>query len=415
MTATTSQVSFVNELAQKLKKFGLIHHVTDRVPAPTRRMLDINGRKFMNFTSCSYLGLETDQRLKDGAIQAINNYGVQFDCSRAYVSLYLYEELEGLLSQVFEKPVIVTTSVTSGHFSCMPVLIGDKDAVILDHQVHTSVQMAVKTVKATGTHVEMMRHSRLEYLENRILKLRETHRNIWYMADGVYSMQGDIAPAQELHALMDKYDNFYVYYDDAHGMSWTGDRGSGAILSKAPFHPKMMLLTSLGKAFGSSGGVAVFPDMEKRTMVRNCGNTLIFNAPVTPPVLGAAIESAKIHLDGGIKPLQEELRRRIDYFFAKAQSLNLPILGKGETPVFFVAIGKPELTINLMSRLLDAGYFMSLAVYPSVPYNQSGIRIMASLYHSYEDIDNLLNTVAEELDTVRKLDAVGKLELPFND
>lgn len=406
MTANTSQVSFVNELAQKLINLGLIHHVTDPVPTLTRRILNIHGREFMNFTSCSYLGLETDQRLKDGAMAAIQNYGVQFDCSRAYVSLHLYEELESQLSKIFGKPTIVTTSVTSGHFSCMPVLVGDKDAVILDHQVHTSVQMAVKTVKATGTHVEMIRHSRLDYLEQRIKKLQEEYNNVWYMADGVYSMQGDIAPAQGLNDLMDKYEKFYVYYDDAHGMSWTGKNGSGAILSKAAFHPKMMLLTSLGKAYGSSGGVAVFPDMEKRSMVRNCGNTLIFTSPLTPPVLGAAIASSKIHLSDEIYPMQAELRKRIDYFHHKANEMGLPIEGLGETPVFFLQIGKTESTVKLMGRMLDAGYFMSMAVYPSVPYNKSGIRIMASLYHSYEDIDNLLGTIAEELSIVRGEDAL---------
>lgn len=397
MTSSASQVEFINQFANQIKELGIIHHVTDDGPAQTRRTLGIGGKEMLNFTSCSYLGLETDERLRQGAIEKIMNYGVQFDCSRAYVSLNLYEELEGLLGKIFNKPVIVTTSVTSGHFSCMPVLVSHKDAIIMDHQVHTSVQMAVKMVKAGGTHVEMIRHSRLDYLENRIKKLSQDYEKIWYMADGVYSMHGDIAPMAGLNELMDNYEQFHVYLDDAHGMSWTGVNGSGAVLSKAPFHPKMMLLTSLGKAYGSSGGVAIFPDVETKSLVRNCGNTLIFTSPLTPPVLGAAIASANIHLSDDIYKLQNALQQRMAYFTRRASELSLPLVSTGESPVFFLGIGKPDITLKLAKRIMNAGFFLSIAVYPSVPYNQSGLRLMTSLYHSQEDIDLLLNTVAEEL------------------
>jgi 7-keto-8-aminopelargonate synthetase-like enzyme len=240
----------------------------------------------------------------------------------------------------------------------------------------------------------------LDYLESRILKLSQEYEKVWYMADGVYSMHGDLAPMEGLNALLDKYEQFHLYVDDAHGMSWTGVNGAGAVLSQAPFHPKMVLLTSLGKAFGSSGGVAVFPDEATKSLVRNCGNTLIFTSPLTPPVLGAAIASAKIHLSEDIYRRQQELRRRIDHFMQRAQSLSLPIISPGESPVFFLGVGAPELTMQVARRMMDLGYFMSLAVYPSVPYNQSGIRLMTSLYHSLEDIDRLLETLAGELESV---------------
>ena len=400
MANTASQVEFVNEMALKLKNLGIIHRVTDDAPIQGRRTLPLDGKDLLNFTSCSYLAMETDERLRKGAMDAIDRYGVQFDCSRAYVSIHAYEELEDLLSKVFSKPVVVTTSVTSGHFSAMPVLVSPRDAMILDHQVHTSVQMAVKMVKAGGAHVEMIRHNRLDYLESRILKLSQEYEKVWYMADGVYSMHGDLAPMEGLNALLDKYEQFHLYVDDAHGMSWTGVNGAGAVLAQAPFHPKMVLLTSLGKAFGSSGGVAVFPDEATKNLVRNCGNTLIFTSPLTPPVLGAAIASAKIHLSGDIYRRQQDLRHRMDHFMQRAQSLSLPIISPGESPVFFLGVGSPEVTMQLARRMMDLGFFMSLAVYPSVPYNQSGIRLMTSLYHSLEDIDRLLDTLAGELETV---------------
>lgn len=395
MNTFTSQEKILIQIATALKKLNLIHLKTDNVNMPQREMISIGGQSFLNFTSCSYLGLEADYRLRQGAIEKVQQFGVQFDCSRAYVSLYPYEELEFLLSEIFGKPVVVTTSVTSAHLSCLPILVGNKDAIILDQQVHSSVQMAVKTVQADGVYVETIRHNRLDYLENRIKKLGREYEKIWYMVDGVYSMSGDLLPAEKLHFLMEQYDQLHLYIDDAHGMSWAGKNGSGAALSKAPFHPKMILVTSLGKAFGSSGGVAVLPDGHKKSMIRTFGKTLIFTSPLTPPVLGAAIASAKIHLSDEIYKMQSELIRRIHYFQNKAKSLGIPVTSPGESPVCFVYIGEPEKAMYLCYRLMEAGILTNCAVFPSVPYKQAGIRILLSLSHSFEDIDLLLNTLAD--------------------
>jgi 7-keto-8-aminopelargonate synthetase-like enzyme len=397
MNTFSSQEKTLTQLSTVLKQMGLIHLYTDNVPTPGRRMLQIDGRQLLNFTSCSYLGLEADDRLRQGAVEKVQQYGVQFDCSRAYISLYPYEELENLLAEIFGKPVVVTTSVTSAHLSCMPVLIGNKDAIILDQQVHSSVQMAVKTVQADGVHVETIRHNRLDYLENRVKKLSQEYGKVWYMVDGVYSMSGDLMPIGEVNALMDQYEQFHLYVDDAHGMSWTGKHGAGAVLSKAPFHPKMMLVTSLGKAFGSSGGVAVFPDEQKRNAIRTFGKTLIFTSPLTPPVLGAAIASARIHLSDQIYDMQSELHHRIQYFQDKAQSLSLPVTSPGESPVCFVRIGKPEMVMDLCQRLKQDGILTNPAIFPSVPYNQAGVRILLSRAHAIEDIERLLTMLADAL------------------
>jgi 7-keto-8-aminopelargonate synthetase-like enzyme len=257
--------------------------------------------------------------------------------------------------------------------------------------------MAVKTVQADGVHVETIRHNRLDYLENRVKKLSQEYGKVWYMVDGVYSMSGDLMPIGEVNALMDQYEQFHLYVDDAPGMSWTGKHGAGAVLSKAPFHPKMMLVTSLGKAFGSSGGVAVFPDEQKRNAIRTFGKTLIFTSPLTPPVLGAAIASARIHLSDQIYDMQSELHHRIQYFQDKAQSLSLPVTSPGESPVCFVRIGKPEMVMDLCQRLKQDGILTNPAIFPSVPYNQAGVRILLSRAHAIEDIERLLTMLADAL------------------
>ncbi len=138
-----------------------------------------------------------------------------------------YEEIEALLDQIFAAHTLVTPSTTLSHFSALPVLIEEEDAVILDHQVHQSVQMAMPQIRLQGTHVEFVRHGRLDLLDSRVRELAESHRKVWYLADGIYSMYGDLAPLKALSWLLTRHEQLQLYIDDAHGMSWCGQRGRG--------------------------------------------------------------------------------------------------------------------------------------------------------------------------------------------
>ena len=209
----------------------------------------------MNFSSCSYLGLELDPRLNAAARDAVDRYGTQFSSSRSYLSHGMYEELEQLLGTVFRKPVVVAPTTTLGHLSMIPVLVGDNDAVILDHQVHASVATAAQQVKARGVKVEMIRHNNMAMLEQRINKLKDQYENIWYLADGIYSMFGDGAPMEDLKRLHDTYPQLQLYIDDAHGVSWHGTHGRGYVLEqlKGEWPERMYLTGSMAKSFGCVG------------------------------------------------------------------------------------------------------------------------------------------------------------------
>ncbi len=194
--------------------------------------ITIKSKKVINFASCSYLGFDTDHRLREGAIDAIRRYGCQFSVSRSYLSLPLYDKLESMLGDIFNKPVIVGPTTTLSHYAVMPTLMHKNAAVILDHQVHASVQSAATTLKGTGVHVELLRHSRIDLLEKRIKKLSLNYDAVWYMIDGVYSMYGDTAPLKDIENLLNTYEKFHLYIDDAHGMGWAGKNGAGFSLSK---------------------------------------------------------------------------------------------------------------------------------------------------------------------------------------
>lgn len=361
------------------------------------RTIRVRDKSVVNFGSCSYLGLEKHPDIIAGVQDAVARYGSQFSSSRAYASVTLYTEAEHLLEQIFEQPVLLAPTVTLGHMSNIPVLVGDRDAVILDLQVHSCVQTATQLIKARGVHVELIRHNRMDILEERIKELSDKYEKIWYMADGVYSMYGDFLPLNELYRLLDTYPQFHLYVDDAHGTGWAGKHGRGYVLSQKPFHPRLFLVAGLAKSFAACGGVLVFPDARSKQRVRNCGGTFIFSGPIQPPMLGAIIASAKLHLSDKIQYFQNELQKRIDYFVHTCKDLNLPLIGESNSPIFFIGVGKPVVGYNMVTRIMNKGFYINLSVFPSVPYKNTGLRIPLTVNHTFEDIYNLLNVIADQL------------------
>jgi len=388
----------VNTILNNSRRLGITHLATEDERFDGSH-IHINGSELLNFGSCSYLGLELDQRLKDAGKDAIDRYGLQFSSSRAYVSIGLYTELEGLLEQMFEQPVILAPTVTLGHIANIPVLVGDHDAVIMDIQAHASIQTAADLLKARKVHMEVIRHNRLDILEEKIKQLSSSHKKIWFMADGVYSMYGDFLPVSELLDLMRRYPQLHAYVDDAHGMSWTGPRGTGYVMSQlnGNFPDRLFLVCGLAKSFGTAGGVLIYPNPDIRQLVRNCGKPMIFSGPIQPPVLGASVASAKIHLSEEIYQLQNRLKNKIGFFNSKAEEYGLPLVAPSGSPIKFIGVGKPETGYIMVKMLIKLGFYVNLSVFPSVPYKNTGVRITLTNHLTEENIDSLLHTIARQL------------------
>jgi len=389
-------VEIVNEVATLATQLGIVHTETENDTLDGRH-ISINGKQLLFFGSCGYLGLEYDQRLKSGAIEAVNKYGTQFSSSRAYVSSRYYAESEELLSNMFNKPVVLLQSLTVGHMSNIPLLVSDRDVVLLDSEVHDSVQTAVQLLKVRNIRVEVVRHNRLDKLEAQIQDLSKNYEKIWYMCDGVYSMKGDFAPVKELYEMLRRHEQLHLYIDDIHGMSWAGPNGTGYILGEVPFHERLYLTTGLTKAFGVAGGLLVYPEEKMRQLVRNVGKAFIFSIQMPPMILGAVIASAKIHLSPEIYVLQHQLAEKANYFNTLAKKLELPLIRESHSPIGFIGVGKPEVGYNMVRRLMKCGYYVNLSVFPSVSYNQTGLRIPINNKMSLADIEGLLYTIQEQL------------------
>ncbi len=356
--------------------------------------ITFNNKEHYNFGSYSYLGLELDPRLKNGAIDAINRFGVQYGSSRTYMSCTLYAELEKLMEEMFQAPILLVPTTTLGHVAVMPIVVEEGDVIIMDQQVHSSVQFMVGNLKGNGIPSKIVRHNDMEDLEKKIVDLSERFNRVWYMADGVYSMYGDVAPIQEIVRLLDKYKKFHLYIDDAHGMSWAGKNGTGFVLSQTAMHKKMILATSLNKAYAAGGSVFIIPDAQLCQKVRTCGGPLIFAGQHQMSALGASIACARIHLSPEIEELQEELMTKIKYCHDLLLRYNLPVISDGETPIFFVGLGLPRLGYNLVKRMMIQGFCVNLAIYPAVAESCTGIRFTITVNNTFEQIQSLVTTLS---------------------
>ncbi len=382
-------IDTVDEVLSGAKKEGVLHLYAEGKML-TGRTIQIKGKEMFHFGTTGYLGLEQDIRLKKAAIAAINNYGTQFPLSKSYISHPLYNELEQKIELMYGIPPIITKNSTLGHLAVIPTLIRDEDAVIMDHQVHWSAQNACQLLKLRGIPVEMIRHSNLEMLEDKIKQLTTKCNKIWYMADGVYSMFGDYAPIPELLALTQKYPQLNLYFDDVHGMSWRGKNGTGFIFDAIEELPENCIVVStLSKTYGASGATVFCGNQKLRDKIRNFGGPLTFSAQLEPASVAAAIASADIHLSAEIELKQKGLAEKIDYFNQLLSNRNLPIISKNDSPVFFLGMGTPITAYKFIHRLFKEGFFLNLGIYPAVPIKNTGIRITLSSHNQLEDITAL--------------------------
>jgi 7-keto-8-aminopelargonate synthetase-like enzyme len=391
------RLSFVAEIWSLARAAGLIYRVAedDRFDG---RSITLAGRRLVNFGSCSYLGLETDARLKTAACEAILRYGVQFSTSRAYVTAPLYREYEELLSEMAGgAPVVLAATASLAHLSALPVLVGERDAVLYDIQVHASVQASLPELRMRGIPCEPVRHNRLDRLEQRIKALSAQHDRVFYLCDGIYSMHGDVVDVDGLFDLLDRQPALFAYVDDAHGVSWSGRYGAGTVLGRRRIHPRMAVVFGLSKSFAAAGGAIVLPSAELADQVLTCGRTLIFSGPLQPAQLGAGIASARIHLSDELPLLQQQLQARIEQFDRAAARENVRVVCSGASPIRFVPVGDERAAVDVAAALLAKGYYVNVACYPAVPRRRAGVRLMLNRHQTSGDIQNLVNQLSERV------------------
>jgi len=393
-------VDTVTELAinaHRKKALFLTAEDTKNYPATVR----VEGRELIPFNSNGYLGLEHHPTLVKRAIETIKNYGVQFPISRTFLNTDLVLELEAELSKIFYgRPLITYTSTSLAHISFFPSIIRRNDLIILDQQVHFSVQTAAHLMSHSGTKTTMVRHNNMDMLERFIKSNYEKHEKIWYMADGVYSMFGDLAPVERLNELLTKYPKLYVYADDAHGVGWSGTNGSGTIFEKLKHQQNFILSTTLCKGFGAQGGIIVFPNEDMMRKVKDFGGPLSYSHPLQPPIIGAALGASELFLSDELEAMQNSLKEKMSFFQNELEAAGLPIVSHHETPIFYVGMGRPRTTFNMIRKLIDDGFIVSSGIFPAVPMKCCGLRLGLSNARSNSEISDLVSAIRQNFPNV---------------
>lgn len=386
-------IDTINDMLIEAKKRGVIQLQYNSDSWEGSTML-VEKSEMLNFGTCGYLGLEIHPKIAEKSIEYTRAFGTQFSVSRAYLTSKSNFILEDLLSEIFGgKKVISFTSTTIAHTAVLPILLEHDDLIILDQQCHVSIQTAAQLMRAKGVAIEMIRHNNLEMLESKIKALGDKYSKIWYMIDGVYSMYGDVAPIDEINQLMEKYPQLHLYVDDAHGMSWHGEHGCGRIYKETMANERTIYVSTLAKAFGTMGGIVVFPNLKWYEKVILHGGPLAYSHPIPPPMMGASIASAEIHLSDEIYDLQLDLKQRLNYANELLAQTNIPILSYPDTPIYFVGTGQPVVGYNLNKRILDEGFYVNIGMFPAVPVKNTGLRFTITNHHSKKDIKAFIDAI----------------------
>jgi 7-keto-8-aminopelargonate synthetase-like enzyme len=247
-------------------------------------------------------------------------------------------------------------------------------------------------LQANGADIHQLPHSDLETLAS--LAAEATGRT-WYLFDGLYSMQGVTAPAEDLREMLDAHDDLWLYCDDAHSLGWSGRHGRGQFLERSGWHDRLVMAFGLAKSFGTMGGLIASQDGEMIELIETSGGPMIFGGPLPPSTLGASIASADIHLSDELPGLQDELMERIRLVNEFSEEIGLPLAQREDTPLWFCEIGAALSAISVATSMREKGFYLNAAVFPAVPRNQGGVRFTVTRYNGLAQIEAMLSTLNE--------------------
>jgi glycine C-acetyltransferase len=372
-----------NEL-DGLKAQGLFT-VIRSLSSPQGAWLEVDGRRVLNFCSNNYLGLANHPHLKDAAQQAIQTHGVGPGAVRTIAgTMDLHLELEKRLAAF--KGVEAAISFQSGfnaNLAVIPALVGKEDVIFSDELNHASI---IDGCRLSRARIVRYRHNDADDLRRVI---RETQANGYRRAllvtDGVFSMDGDIAPLDKLTVVAEEH-SLMQMVDDAHGEGVLG-RGGRGIVDHFGLHGRVDIeVGTMSKAFGVMGGyVAGRQPMVDWLSQR--GRPFLFSSAVTPADVAACI--AAVDLLEQSTELVDRLWQNGHYFKAGMKQLGFDT-GASETPITPVILGEAPLAQRFSRRLFEEGVFATAIGFPTVPRGKARIRVMISAAHTTHDLDQAL-------------------------
>lgn len=384
----TNKLDWVQQEISSLKEAGLYNKIRT-LSSPQGAWLIVDGKKVLNFCSNNYLGLANHPKMVEAAQKVLLKYGVGPGAVRSIAgTMDIHLELEKRLAEF--KGVEAAITFQSGfcaNLATIPALVGKEDIIFSDELNHASI---IDGCRLSGAHNVRFTHADPADLERVIKENAGNYRRGLVITDGVFSMDGDIAPLDKEYEVASKYD-LMLMVDDAHGEGVMGHGGRG-IVDHYGLHGKVDIeVGTMSKAFGSVGGVAAGNALIIEWL-RQRARPFLFSSAVTPPDVAACI--AAVDLLESSTELVDRLWENARYFKKEMKDLGFNT-GVSVTPITPIMLGEAALAHQFSRELYENGVFASALGYPTVPQGKARIRVMISAAHSKADLDQGLEIFAK--------------------
>jgi len=391
-----NRFEWIQKELKNLKSAGLYNNIRT-LGSAQGAWLTVDGKQVLNFCSNNYLGLANHPRLVERAKKVLDEYGVGPGAVRTIAgTMTIHRELESRMATFKHSEAAI--SFQSGfvaNLATITALVGKEDAIFSDELNHASI---IDGCRLSGARIVRYDHCSALSLEQVIKENEGNYRRALIVTDGVFSMDGDIAPLDRLYEIANAHD-ILLMVDDAHGEGVLGKGGRG-IVDHFDLHGKVDIeVGTFSKAFGVVGGV-VSGNADVVEWLTQRGRPFLFSSAVTPPDVAACI--AAIDLLEESTELVDTLWANGAYFKKEMSGMGFDI-GNSQTPITPVMLGEAQLAQDFSKRLFERGIFATSIGYPTVPQGKARIRVMISAAHSKDDLDRGLEefkTVGKELGVI---------------
>lgn len=376
--------SWLGEQLQTLRDQHL-YKVPRILNSPAGGRVQMDGKEVVNLSSNNYLGLANHPKVVEAALEAVRKWGVGAGAVRWIGgTMEVHDELERRLASFkHTEAVLVFTGGFTANSGCIPAVLTDKDVVISDSLNHASIIDGVRLSPAKYKKSEgfVFEHKDMGHLEEILTKTQHFEKRM-IITDGVFSMDGDIAPLPQIVELAEKH-NAFVMVDDAHASGVLGKNGAGSTSHFNLYGRVDIQLGTLSKALGVVGGYIAGSSNLKEWLI-NRGRPYLFST-AHPPMVAAALIAALDVMENDPEPMKRLWDNTRWWKNALAEA-GFDTMGS-ETPITPVYVGDEAKAQEMERRLWDEGVYALSIVYPTVARGKARLRTMPSAAHTQEDLE----------------------------
>ncbi len=379
-------MQFLTDFLEQAKAGNLYRQTVTYNPVSPDRV-QINDQDYLMLASNNYLGLTHHPDVQQAAIDAIRLYGTGSGGARLTTGTYpLFEQLEQELARFKEtEAALVFNNGYMANLGVIGALAGPNDVIFSDELNHASI---IDSCRLSRAQVAVYRHADMEHLQE-LLKNTVCRGKRLIITDGVFSMDGDIAPLNEIVQLAEQYDALVVV-DDAHATGVLGPGGKGTASYFGLSGRVQVQIGTLSKALGAEGGF-VSGSRELIDYIKNKARSFIFSTALAPATIAAAL--AALRQLAARPEIVEKLSGNAQFVRTLLQAARLPVLD-GVTPIIPVIVGEAEAAVKLTKALKEQGLIISAIRPPTVPAGTSRLRLTVTAAHERHDLIRAVDIIA---------------------